>query len=45
MATTDQRLAAGTAAFQFSGFRLYQVARFCIVFSTEMQSVGGLAGV
>ena len=39
MATTDQRLAAGTAAFQFSGFRLYQVARFCIVFSTEMQSV------
>jgi MFS family permease len=39
MATGDQRIAAGTAAFQFSGFRLYQVARFCIVFCTEMQSV------
>jgi MFS family permease len=30
---------AGTAAFQFAGFRLYQIARFCIVFCTEMQSV------
>ncbi len=39
MATTDQRLAGGTAAFQFSAFRLYQIARFCIVFCTEMQSV------
>jgi MFS family permease len=39
MATTDQRLGTGTAAFQFSGFRLYQIARFCIVFCTEMQSV------
>lgn len=39
MATTDQRLASGTAAFQFSGFRLYEIARFCIVFCTEMQSV------
>src|SRR5215469_13092617 len=39
MATVDQRPAAGTAAFQFSGFRLYQIARFCIVFCTEMQSV------
>ncbi len=39
MATTDQPLTAGTAAFQFSGFRLYQIARFCIVFCTEMQSV------
>src|SRR5579863_6982685 len=39
MATGDQRIAAGTAAFQFSGFRLYQVARFCMVFCTEMQSV------
>ncbi|MGB8322194.1 MAG: MFS transporter [Candidatus Acidiferrum sp.] len=29
----------GSAAFQFSGFRLYQIARFCIVFCTEMQSV------
>ncbi len=39
MATTDQGLATGTAVFQFSGFRLYQVARFSIVFCTEMQSV------
>jgi len=39
MATSDHRLTAGTAAFQFSGFRLYQIARFCIVFCTEMQSV------
>jgi MFS family permease len=39
MATSDQQLATGTAAFQFSGFRLYQIARFCIVFCTEMQSV------
>ncbi|MGB9507303.1 MAG: MFS transporter, partial [Candidatus Acidiferrum sp.] len=39
MATSDQRLGSGIAAFQFSGFRLYQIARFCIVFCTEMQSV------
>jgi MFS family permease len=39
MATTDQGLATGLAAFQFSGFRLYQISRFCIVFCTEMQSV------
>ncbi len=39
MATTEQRLGTGTAAFQFAGFRLYQIARFCIVFCTEMQSV------
>ncbi len=39
MATTEQPLTSGTAAFQFSGFRLYQIARFCIVFCTEMQSV------
>jgi len=39
MATGDHRLTAGTAAFQFSGFRFYQIARFCIVFCTEMQSV------
>jgi len=31
--------AKGSAAFQFSGFRRYQIARFCIVFCTEMQSV------
>ena len=39
MATTEQRLTTGLAAFQFSGFRLFQIARFCIVFCTEMQSV------
>src|SRR6516225_9842084 len=39
MATTEQRLTAGLATFQFSGFRLFQIARFCIVFCTEMQSV------
>jgi MFS family permease len=39
MATTERPLTAGTAAFQFSGFRLYQIARFCIVYCTEMQSV------
>src|SRR3974390_835958 len=39
MATTEPKLGSGTAAFQFSSFRLYQIARFCIVFCTEMQSV------
>lgn len=39
MSTTQDSLAAGHAAFLFPGFRLYQIARFCIVFSTEMQSV------
>lgn len=39
MATTEQRLTTGIAALQFSGFRLFQIARFCIVFCTEMQSV------
>ncbi len=39
MALPDQSTTRGTAAFRFSGFRLYQVARFCIVFCTEMQSV------
>jgi MFS family permease len=39
MATSDLLRPSGTAAFQFSGFRLYQIARFCIVFCTEMQSV------
>ena len=35
----DQLLSSGTAAFRYSGFRLYQIARFCIVFCSEMQSV------
>ncbi len=39
MTAIDQPQNHGTAAFQFSGFRLYQIARFCIVFCTEMQSV------
>lgn len=39
MAISEQRVTGGTAAFQFTGFRLYQIARFCIVFCTEMQSV------
>jgi MFS family permease len=39
MTAIDQPQNRGTAAFQFSGFRLYQIARFCIVFCTEMQSV------
>src|ERR1700751_5148971 len=39
MTAIDQPQNRGTAAFQFSGFRLYQIARFAIVFCTEMQSV------
>src|SRR5215475_7203749 len=39
MTTGEQRLGSGVAAFEFSNFRLYQIARFCIVFCTEMQSV------
>jgi len=39
MATTEPKLKSGTAAFEFSSFRFYQIARFCIVFCTEMQSV------
>jgi MFS family permease len=39
MSRTEESLAAGPAAFSYPGFRLYQIARFCIVLSTEMQSV------
>jgi MFS family permease len=39
MASSEQRVTGGTAAFQFTGFRLFEIARFCIVFCTEMQSV------
>lgn len=39
MQTTEPQLGSGAAAFEFTSFRLYQVARFCIVFCTEMQSV------
>ena len=39
MADSEPRLGRGTASFQFPGFRLFQTARFCTVFCTEMQSV------
>jgi len=39
MAAASTLPTPGTAAFRFTGFRLYQTARFCIVFCTEMQSV------
>jgi MFS family permease len=39
MATARKASSTGSTAFQFSGFRLYQIARFSIVFCTEMQSV------
>ena len=31
--------ASGIAVFRFQNFRLFQVARFCVVLATEMQSV------
>ena len=39
MPSSEQRVTGGIAAFQFTSFRLYEIARFCIVFCTEMQSV------
>jgi len=39
MASAENANAAGMAAFVHPGFRLYQMARFCIVLATEMQSV------
>ena len=30
---------SGIAVFRFQNFRLFQVARFCVVLATEMQSV------
>ncbi|GAC1615753.1 MAG: MFS transporter [Candidatus Acidiferrum sp.] len=39
MSSAEESLATGHAAFSYPGFRLYQIARFCIVVSTEMQSV------
>jgi MFS family permease len=39
MSSREESLATGHAAFSYPGFRLYQIARFCIVLSTEMQSV------
>ena len=37
--TSEAPLSSGTAVFQFPAFRLYEIARFCIVFCTEMQSM------
>jgi MFS family permease len=37
--TSEAPLSSGTAAFQFPAFRQYEIARFCMVFCTEMQSV------
>jgi len=39
MATSARASTSGTSAFQFAGFRLYQIARFSMVLCTEMQSV------
>jgi MFS family permease len=39
MADPENSRTAGMVAFAHPGFRMYQVARFCIVLSTEMQSV------
>ncbi len=39
MAAPQSSLAAGRVAFTYPSFGLYQLARFCIVLATEMQSV------
>src|ERR1700693_5027008 len=39
MAAPQTSIAAGRVAFAYPSFGLYQLARFCIVFCTEMQSV------
>src|SRR5271169_4128087 len=39
MAAPETSIAAGRVAFTYPSFGLYQVARFCIVLATEMQSV------
>src|ERR1041385_6538037 len=39
MAESGNSNVAGSVAFTYPSFRLYQVARFCIVLATEMQSV------
>ena len=45
MAATQTTTAAARVAFEYPSFGLYQIARFCIVLATEMQSVARLAGV
>jgi MFS family permease len=39
MAAPQTSIAAGRVAFAYPSFGLYQLARFCIVLATEMQSV------
>src|ERR1700694_977077 len=39
MAAPQSSLAAGRVAFTYPSFGLFQLARFCIVLATEMQSV------
>src|SRR3984893_17174699 len=39
MGEPQSSLAAGRVAFTYPSFGLYQLARFCIVLATEMQSV------
>ena len=39
MAATQTTTAAARVAFDYPSFGLYQIARFCIVLATEMQSV------
>src|ERR1700684_2482437 len=39
MAATQTTTAAARVAFEYPSFGLYQIARFCIVLATEMQSV------
>src|SRR5580658_1420463 len=39
MAERENSNASGRVAFQYPSFVLFQVARFCIVLATEMQSV------
>jgi MFS family permease len=39
MSSTENSGSAGVAVFAFQNFRLFQVARFCMVLALEMQSV------
>src|SRR3981081_985173 len=39
MPASETPIAAGRVAFAYPNFGLYQLARFCIVLATEMQSV------
>src|SRR6202011_836674 len=39
MAAPETAPASGRVAFTYPGFTLFQLARFCIVLATEMQSV------